>query len=84
MENLVDATESLERGKPVVIWRVDVVFLEKADWKYEKSTAGESGGGRTHTFGVRNPAKKLSGKAIYRRTDVIVRDGKPIPGNGNH
>lgn len=81
---LVDATESLERGKPVVIWRVDVVFLEKSDWKYEKSSAGERGGGRTHTFGVRNPATKLAGKAIYRRADVVVRDSKPIPGNGNH
>src|SRR5437773_7403998 len=56
---LVDATESIERGKPVVIWRVDVAFLEKSDWKYEKSTAGSHGGGRTHTFGVKNPAEKL-------------------------
>lgn len=43
---LVDTTESIERGKPVIIWRVDVVFLEKADWKYETSTAGAGGGGR--------------------------------------
>lgn len=81
---LVDATQSLERGKPVIIWRVDVVFLKKSDWKYEKSSAGEGGGGRTHTFGVRNPATKLAGKAIYSRPDVVVRDSKPIPGNGNH
>jgi len=80
---LVDPTETLEPGKPVVIWRVDVVFLEKRDWKYEKSSAGEAGGGRTHTFGVRNPASKLAGKAVYRRSDVIVRDGKPIPKNGH-
>ena len=51
---LVDPTESLEPGRPVVIWRVDVVFLEHSDWKYEKSRAGDSGGGRTHTFGVKN------------------------------
>ena len=80
---LVDPTESLESGKPVIIWRVDVVFLEKSDWKYEKSSAGELGGGRTHTFGVKNAAKKLSGKAVYKRKDVIIRDGKPIPRNGN-
>ncbi|MCK6486189.1 MAG: hypothetical protein HUU22_05340 [Phycisphaerae bacterium] len=66
----------------MVIWRVDVVFLEKQDWKYEKSTAGESGGGRTHTFGVKEAARKLAGKAVYRRNDVIIRDGKPIPKNG--
>ncbi len=80
---LVDPTESLEPGKPVVIWRVDVVFLEKSDWKYEKSSAGETGGGRTHTFGVKNPAKKLRECAVYQRKDVVIRDGKPIPRNGN-
>lgn len=80
---LVDPTETLEAGKPVVIWRVDVVFLEKSDWKYEKSTAGEGGGGRTHTFGVKEAAKKLRSAAVYRRSDVIVRDGKPIPKNGH-
>jgi hypothetical protein len=79
---LVDDTESIEAGKPVVIWRVDVVFLEKGDWKYEKSGAGESGGGRTHTFGVKNAAQKLKGKAMYQRTEVVLRDGKPVPRNG--
>jgi hypothetical protein len=80
---LVDATETLETNKPVIIWRVDIVFLEKSDWKYEKSSAGELGGGRTHTFGVKNAAKKLRGKAVYHRKDVVIRDGKPIPRNGN-
>ena len=80
---LVDPTESLESGRPVIIWRVDVVFLEKTDWKYEKSGAGEAGGGRTHTFGVIHPAAKLNGKAVYQRTDVVVRNGKPIPKNGD-
>jgi hypothetical protein len=78
---LVDLTESLEPGKPVVIWRVDIVFLEKSDWKYETSSAGEAGGGRTHTFGVKNAAQKLKGKAVYQRKDVVIRDGKPVPRN---
>jgi hypothetical protein len=81
---LVDPTESLEAGRPVIVWRVDVVFLEKSDWKYEKSKAGETGGGRTHTFGVRNAAQKLRGKAVYRRSDVAIRDGKPVVRNGTH
>lgn len=81
---LVDPTCSIEKRKPVLIWRVDVVFLEKSDWKYEKSTAGEGGGGRTHTFGVKNPAEKLKGKAIYKRRDIAIKDGKPIPTNGFH
>ncbi len=62
---------------------MDVVFLEKSDWKYEKSGAGQAGGGRTHTFGVRNAAKTLRGKAVYERKDVVIRDGKPIPRNGD-
>ncbi len=80
---LIDPTESLETGKQFIIWRVDMIFLEKSDWKYEKSSAGELGGGRTHTFGVKNAAKKLRGKAVYHRKDVLIRDGKPIPRNGN-
>lgn len=80
---LVDPTESIEPGRPVVIWRVDVVFLEKSDWKYEGSSAGTTGGGRTHTFGVKEPAKKLRGKAVYQRQDIVLRDGKPVPRNGN-
>ncbi|MCI0355262.1 MAG: hypothetical protein L0099_09530 [Acidobacteria bacterium] len=80
---LVDSTESLERRRPVIIWRVDVVFLERSDWKYERSSAGTAGGGRTHTFGVKEPAKKLRGKAVYQRHDVAIRDGKPVPRNGD-
>jgi hypothetical protein len=80
---LVDLTMSLEPRRPVIIWRVDVVFLERSDWKYEKSSAGDGGGGRTHTFGVKNPQKRLIGTAVYQRTDVIIRDNKPIPRNGD-
>lgn len=80
---LVDETRSLEAHRSVIIWRVDVVFLEKDDWKYEGSTAGTAGGRRTHTFGVRKPATKLRGNAVYERKDVVVRDGKAIPSNGN-
>jgi hypothetical protein len=80
---LVDPTESLERGKSVIIWRVDVIFLEKSYWKYEKSSAGERGGGRTHTFGVKNPATRLKGKAVYQRKDVLIQRGKPVFRNGD-
>lgn len=62
---------------------MDVVYLEKTDWKYEKSSAGEGGGGRTHTFGVKNPATKLEGKAVYQRSDIVIRDGKPVLRNGD-
>jgi hypothetical protein len=79
---LVDPTCSLESGRPVVIWRVDVAFLRKEDWKYEGSSAGTQGGGRTHTFGLRNPASALRGKAVYRRSDVALSGGKPVPVNG--
>ncbi len=79
---LVDPTMSLESGKPVIIWRVDIAFLEKDDWKYEGSSAGSGGGGRTHTFGLRNAAQKLRDKAVYRRRDVKLVGGKAVPANG--
>lgn len=80
---LVNPTCSLERGKPVIIWRVDVVFLNKEDWKYEGSKAGAGRGGRTHTFGLRNPAEALRGKAVYCRRDVKITGGKAVPRNGD-
>jgi len=79
---LVDPMESIEPDKPILVWRVDIVYLKKEDWKYEKSGAGEAGGGRTHTFAVREPGKKLKACAVYRRKDIVVKDGKPIPRNG--
>ena len=80
---LIDATKTLEPGRDVVIWRVDVVFLERQDWKYESSRAGPQGGGRTHTFGLRNPARKLRDRAVYRRPDIRLVGGKPVPVNGD-
>lgn len=79
---LVDATESIEPGVSVVVWRVDVAFLTQDDWKYEGSTAGSRGGGRTHTFGIRNPATRFRDCAVYRRPGIRIRDGKPVPENG--
>lgn len=80
---LVDPTELIEPGKPVIVWRVDVVYLKGEDWKYERSTAGVAGGGRTHTFGVRNAASKLRNKAIYCRHDIRISKGKPTYANGS-
>jgi hypothetical protein len=81
---LVDPTTSLEANKRLIIWRVDLLFVEKADWKYEGSTAGIEGGGRTHTFGLRYPSSKLKNKAVYERKDVRLVRGKPVIINGGH
>src|SRR4030042_1238384 len=78
---LVDPTMTLEPGKPVVMWRADIAFLQRDDWKYEASRAGEGKGGRTHTFGLREPARKLDGKAVYRRQDIRIKRGKAVPAN---
>ncbi len=75
---LVDATMQIEVGKPVVVWRTDVVYLFRHDWTYEGSKAGEKGGGRTHTFGVKEPAKRLKGCAAYKRRDIVLSGGKPV------
>jgi hypothetical protein len=55
-----------------------VVYLIKEDWKYEPSKAGVAGGGRTHTFAVRNAAKKLAGTAAYSLPGVILKGGRPV------
>jgi hypothetical protein len=80
---LVDPTESVEPGFPVVIWRVDVVRLTEDDWKYEGSKAAAGHGGRTHTFGVKQAANRLGGCAVYKRSDIQLRGGKPVPANGH-
>ncbi len=80
---LVDTTKTYESDRQVVIWRVDVAFLDRGDWKYERSTSGPHGGGRTETWGLIKPAAKLRGKAIYARADVALKASKPVPANGH-
>jgi hypothetical protein len=75
---LVDPTQTIKPGFPVVIWRVDVVFLTCDNWKYQKSGAGQGKGGRTHTFGVQNPATILKGCAAYQLPGIGLKGGKPI------
>jgi hypothetical protein len=75
---LVDTTETIKPGRPVVIWRVDAVFLTADNWKYEGSKAGEGKGGRTHTFGVKNPAATLVNAAAYKLPGIAIKNGKPI------
>ena len=80
---LVDLTMQIESGKPVVVWRTDIVYLRRDDWKYEGSKAGDTGGGRTHTFGVMQPSKRLNGCQVYERHDIKLVGGKPVHTNGD-
>jgi hypothetical protein len=75
---LVDTTCSIKKNRPVVVWRVDVAFFNKQDWKYEMSRAGTGRGGRTHTFGINSPAEKLKDCAAYVLDDVELKGGKPV------
>lgn len=76
---LVDRTLTIKAASPVVVWRVDVVFLEKSDWKYERSKASEKGGGRTHTFGVIEPATKIKRLTpAYALPGIVVRGSRPV------
>jgi len=79
----VDPTKQMKPGRVVLVWRVDVPFIRKGDWKYEGSRAGEGRGGRTHTFGIKNPAKLLAGAIVYQAPGIAVHGGKPIAANGN-
>jgi hypothetical protein len=78
---LVDTTETIKPGHPVVVWRVDVVFLTADNWKYEGSGAGAGKGGRTHTFGVQNAAAVLKGCAAYSYPGIVLKGGKPVLGD---
>jgi hypothetical protein len=75
---LVDPTKIIKSDCAVVIWRVDIVFLRKEDWKYEGSKAGEGGGGRTHTFGVKLPATKLKDAAAYVLPGIVLKNSRPV------
>lgn len=74
----IDQTKRLKRGKMVVIWRVDIPFLQQDDWKYETSKAAEGRGGRTHTFGVKNPAKRFHDSIVYQSPRIVISQGGPV------
>jgi len=74
----VDQTHRLKPGKIVAIWRVDIPFLREEDWKYEGSKAGEGRGGRTHTFGVKNPAKRFTDSIVYQSPRIALSQGGPV------
>lgn len=77
---LVDTTESIKPESPVVIWRVNCVFLTEKNWVYQGSGAGEGRGGRTHTFGVADPKKTLTGSIVYELPGIKLKSGKPFLG----
>ncbi len=73
----VDPTKRMKRGRPILIWRVDIPFLTKEHWKYEGSKAAEGHGGRTHTFGVKNAASVIRRAIAYQTPGVRLYQGKP-------
>ena len=74
----VDQTRRLKPGKLVAIWRVDIPFIVEDDWKYEGSKATQGRGGRTHTFGIKNPAKRFKDSIIYQSPRVAISQGGPV------
>lgn len=80
---LVDSAKIIKPGKEVVIWRVDVAFLNEDDWKYEGSKAGEGKGGRTHTFGIKKPADRFVNAIVYHHPDIVLRQSRPTLANGD-
>jgi len=77
----VDQTRRLKPGKIVIVWRVDIPFLREEDWKYEASKATEGRGGRTHTFGVKNPAARFRDSIVYQSPRIVIRQGGPVLAN---
>jgi len=73
----IDPTKRMKRGRAVLVWRVDIPFLEAGNWKYGGSKAAEGTGGRTHTFGVKNPAAAIIKSVVYQAPEVRLSRGKP-------
>ena len=73
----VDPTKKMKAGKIVLVWRVDIPFVTQDRWKYEGSSAAEGHGGRTHTFGVKNPKSLISEAIVYQVPSVSLAGGKP-------
>lgn len=67
----------MKRGRSVLVWRVDIPFLKEEHWKYEGSKATEGHGGRTHTFGVKNPAAVIAATFVYQAPGVVLFRGGP-------
>jgi hypothetical protein len=80
---VVDQTKRMKPGKLVAVWRVDIPFLQQEDWKYEGSKAAEGRGGRTHTFGVKNPAKRFRNSIVYQSPRITLRQGGPVLGSAD-
>jgi len=74
----IDQTKRLKPSKVAAIWRVNIAFLQRTDWKYEGSTAAEGHGRRTQTFGIKLPSKLLGNTIVYQNPRVAVRQGGPV------
>lgn len=74
----IDPTRLIKPGKTTVIWRVDIPFLQQDHWKYEGSKAAEGKGGRTHTFGVKNPKETIAQAVVYQAPQIVLSGGKPV------
>jgi hypothetical protein len=74
---VVDRTKQMKPGRVVVVWRVDIPFLDKSNWKYEKSGAQEGRGGRTHTFGVKSAASVVRKAIVYQAPGIRLYRGAP-------
>jgi len=74
----IDETRRLKRGRIVAVWRVDIPFLHQEDWKYEGSKAAEGRGGRTHTFGVKLPAKRFRDSIVFQEPRIVISQGGPV------
>lgn len=79
----IDPTKRMKRGRAVLIWRVDIPFIRKGDWKYETSKAAQGRGGRTHTFGIANPKDKLETAIVYQAPGIVLYRGRPTLANGD-
>ena len=72
---LVDPTETLETGKQVIVWRVDVAFIEKSDWTPGRIPEEVE---HIHSACIAPPRNCGAWQSI-ERGDVVLVGGKPVP-----
>ena len=80
---LVDVTEGIEPGRPVIIWRVDVAVFKSG--RLEVRTEYRQRHWRRSYPHIRaKSCLRIVSRtcAVYRRSDIAIKGGKPIPING--
>ncbi len=67
--------------RSVFVGRVDLMYLNQANWCYQPSLAGPGVAGRTHTFSLLQPSNTLNGNHVFLRSGIkMASDSAAVVG----